>query len=238
MELYPNGKEGKRMSEYQVLEEMDKSGVVAIIRGTMPEKIDKVVKALYSGGVRNIEVTFNTPSAAEIIQHLTNKYSEKLTIGAGTVLDAQTARTAILSGAQFILSPSLHTDVIQMCNRYNVLAVPGVFTPTEAITAWELGAKMVKVFPAGVVGPSYIKQLLGPLDQLKIMAVGGINEENFGSFIQAGAIGAGIGSALVSQRLVDTEDYDEIYRRAKHFTEVFQRYKSKKGEMKSESSCI
>lgn len=216
------------MSEYQVLKEMDKSGVVAIIRGTMPEKINKVAEALYSGGVRIIEVTFNTPSAGEMIQDLTNNYSEKLMIGAGTVLDVQTARTAILSGAQFILSPSLHSDVIQMCNKYNVLAVPGVLTPTEAITAWELGAKIVKVFPAGVVGPSYIKQLLGPLDQLKIMAVGGIHEENFGSFIQAGATGAGIGGALVNQRLVDIEDYDEIYRRAKHFTEMFQEYKSTK----------
>lgn len=216
------------MSEYQVLKEMDKSGVVAIIRGTMPEKINKVAEALYSGGVRIIEVTFNTPSAGEMIQDLTNNYSEKLMIGAGTVLDVQTARTAILSGAQFILSPSLHSDVIQMCNKYNVLAVPGVLTPTEAITAWELGAKIVKVFPAGVVGPSYIKQLLGPLDQLKIMAVGGIHEENFGFFIQAGATGAGIGGALVNQRLVDIEDYDEIYRRAKHFTEMFQEYKSTK----------
>jgi 2-dehydro-3-deoxyphosphogluconate aldolase/(4S)-4-hydroxy-2-oxoglutarate aldolase len=209
------------MNDYEVLDTIAKSGVVAIVRGTTLEQMDKIADALYRGGVRMIEVTFNTPGAAEIIKSLTKSYSDKMIIGAGTVLDAETARTAILSGAQFVLSPSLHGDVIQMCNKYNVLAVPGVFTPTEAITAWELGARVVKVFPAGPVGPSYVKQLLGPLDQLKIIVVGGINEENFGSFIQAGAIGAGIGSDLVNRKLADEGDYDEIYRRAKHFRKIF-----------------
>jgi 2-dehydro-3-deoxyphosphogluconate aldolase / (4S)-4-hydroxy-2-oxoglutarate aldolase len=216
---------GKRMSEYEVLEAIRKTGVVSIVRGTTPEQMNGIADALYRGGVRIIEVTFNTPNASEIIKNLTKLYSDKMIIGAGTVLDAQTARTAILSGAQFILSPSLHADVIQMCNKYNILAVPGVFTPTEAITAWELGAKIVKIFPAGIVGPNYIKQLLGPLNQLRIMVVGGINEENFGSFMQAGAMGAGIGSDLVNRKLADAEDYDEIYRRAKHFTEIFEEYK-------------
>jgi 2-dehydro-3-deoxyphosphogluconate aldolase/(4S)-4-hydroxy-2-oxoglutarate aldolase len=220
------------MSEYEVLKAIQETGVVAIARGTTIEQMNRIVDALYRGGVRIIEVAFNTPNASEIIRNLTKLYSDKMIIGAGTVLDAPTARTAILSGAQFVLSPSLHSDVIQMSNKYNVLAVPGVFTPTEAVTAWELGARVIKVFPAGILGPNYIKQLLGPLDQLKIMVVGGIDEENFGHFIQAGAIGAGIGSNLVDRKLADAGDYDEIYRRAKHFIEIFQKYKEKEGDKK------
>lgn len=227
------------MSKYEVLEAIHKNGVVAIVRGIDPKQMNSIADVLYRGGVRIIEVTFNTPSALESIQNLAKLYSNKMIIGAGTVLDAPTARTAILSGAQFILSPSLHTDVIQMCNKYDILAVPGVLTPTEAITAWELGAEIVKIFPAGVVGPSYIRQLLGPLNQLKIMVVGGVNEENFGSFIQAGAIGAGIGNDLVNCKLVDAEEYDEIYQRAKHFTEIFKKFKqTEKGEITNESCCV
>lgn len=214
-----------KMSEYEVLQAIDKMGVVAIVRGTTLEQMNNIANALYRGGVRLIEVTFNTPGAAEIIKSLREHYSEKMIIGAGTVLDGETARTAILSGAQFILSPSLHADVIRMCNKYNVLAVPGVLTPTEAITAWELGARIIKVFPAGVAGPNYIKQLLGPLDQLKIMVVGGINENNFGLFLKAGAVSAGIGSDLVNRKLADVGNYDEIYRRAMHFTEIFKEHK-------------
>lgn len=211
------------MNEYEVLDAISKNGVVAIVRGTTQEQMSTIVDALYRGGIRIIEVTFNTPNASEIIQNLTKCYADKMIIGAGTVLDAETARIAILSGAQFILSPSLNDEVIKMCNRYNILAVPGVFTPTEAVRAWELGAKIVKVFPAGIVGASYIKQLLGPLNQLRIIVVGGINEANFPSYIKAGAIGAGIGGELVNRKLADSEEYEEIYRRAQNFMEIFKK---------------
>ncbi|MCH3965103.1 MAG: bifunctional 4-hydroxy-2-oxoglutarate aldolase/2-dehydro-3-deoxy-phosphogluconate aldolase [Clostridium sp.] len=213
------------MDKYKILQQIKKNGVISIVRGTTFEQINKIADALYRGGVRLIEVTFNTPGASKMIESLTQSYSDKMIIGAGTVIDGETARIAILSGAQFILSPSLHSDVIQMCNKYDILAVPGVFTPTEAITAWRLGAEIVKIFPAATIGSNYIKQLLGPLKQLKIMAVGGISEENFTSFIQSGAIGAGIGSDLVDKKLADAENYDEIYRRAKNFTDIFNNIK-------------
>lgn len=210
------------MPEYRVLEELRRTGIVAIVRGAAPEQMSRIADALYQGGVRLMEVTFNTPCAAESIQQLTKAYADKMIIGAGTVLDAPTARTAILSGAQFVLSPSLHVDVIRMCHKYNVLAVPGVFTPTEAVAAWELGVWVIKVFPAGVLGAAYIKQLMGPLDQLNIMVVGGIKAGNLPDFLRAKAMSAGIGSELVNQRLVDEGNYEEIYQRAKSFVGIVQ----------------
>ena len=217
------------MKDLEVLQKIKENGVVSIIRGTKLKQTKKTVQALYEGGIRLVEVTYNTPGASEIIKELTDEFKDRMIIGAGTVLDSESARTAILSGAQFILSPSLNTDVIQMCKRYSVLAIPGVMTPTEAVQAWQSGAHIVKVFPAVDLGAAFIKHILGPLNQLEIMAVGGINANNFIEYLKNGACSAGIGSDLVDVKEVDAEKYDEIEGKAKCFVKVFQEYQMNGG---------
>jgi len=210
------------MDKYEVLKEIKEQGVCAIVRGTSPDTLCRVADALLKGEVKTIEVTFNTPGAVGMIEELVKRYNDQMLIGAGTVLDSDTARIAILSGAAFILSPTLDLGVIKTCSRYSVLAVPGISTPTEALTAWENGAQIVKVFPAGIFGPKYIKQLRGPLAQIDMMAVGAINLENFGEFIKAGACSAGIGGELVNKKLVEEGRFDEISERAAAFVSAFR----------------
>ncbi|MDI3530020.1 MAG: 2-dehydro-3-deoxyphosphogluconate aldolase / (4S)-4-hydroxy-2-oxoglutarate aldolase [Thermoanaerobacter sp.] len=215
------------MKDYEVLNKIKELGICAIVRGTSADSLCRITDALIEGGVNAIEVTFNTPGAAGMIEELVKKYSDQMLIGAGTVLDAETARIAILSGASFILSPSLNLEMIRMCQRYSVLPVPGISTPTEAVVAWENGAKIVKVFPAGVFGPNYIKQLKGPLSQIDMMAVGAVSIDNFGDFIKAGACSAGIGGELVNKKLVEEGKFDEITRRAAAFVNAFKEVKNK-----------
>lgn len=210
------------MKDYEVLDKIKRLGICAIVRGTSADKLCRIADSLLEGGVRMIEVTFNTPGAAEMIQELVKKYSDEMIIGAGTVLDSDTARIAILSGASFILSPTFNLEMVKTCQRYSVLPVPGISTPTEAMTAWESGAQIVKVFPAGVFGPQYIKQLKGPLSQIEMMAVGAINTDNFGDFIKAGACSAGLGSDLVNNKLVEEGKFDEITKRAAKFVNIFK----------------
>ncbi|WP_434630722.1 bifunctional 4-hydroxy-2-oxoglutarate aldolase/2-dehydro-3-deoxy-phosphogluconate aldolase [Thermoanaerobacterium thermosaccharolyticum] len=216
------------MKDHDVLTRIKELGVCAIVRGTSVDSLCNIADALIEGEVHAIEVAFNTPHASYMIEELVKRYNDQMLIGAGTVLDTETARVAILSGASFILSPSLNIDMIKICNRYGVLPVPGIFTPTEAVTAWENGAKIVKVFPAGVLGPNYIKQLKGPLSQIEMMAVGAVSIDNFGDFIKAGACSAGIGGELVNKKLVQEEKYDEITKRAKAFVDAFKKIKEKK----------
>lgn len=209
------------MNNLETLYKIKEDGICAIIRGQTLDSLHYIVDALISGGIHIIEVTFDTNNAAGMITELTRYYKDDVLIGAGTVLDPETARTAILSGAKFILSPTLNINVIKMCNRYGILAVPGVMTATEALTAWENGAQLVKIFPAGVLGPDYLKQLKSPLSQIQMMAVGSINLENFKQFIKAGACAAGIGSELVNNKLVNECNFGEITRRAKLLKSYF-----------------
>ena len=210
------------MKDYEVLDNIKRLGICAIVRGTSADTLCRIADSLLEGGVKMIEVTFNTPGAAEMIQELVKKYNDEMIIGAGTVLDSETARIAILSGASFILSPTFNLEMVKTCQRYSVLPVPGISTPTEAMTAWESGAQIVKVFPAGVFGPQYIKQLKGPLSQIEMMAVGAINTENFGDFIKAGACSAGLGSDLVNKKLVEEGNFNEITKRAAKFVNIFK----------------
>jgi 2-dehydro-3-deoxyphosphogluconate aldolase/(4S)-4-hydroxy-2-oxoglutarate aldolase len=210
------------MKDYEVLQNIKASGVCAIVRGTSPESLCKIAEALIAGGVKAIEVTFNTPGADEMIKELVKKYGNELMVGAGTVLDPETAKVAIAAGAQFILSPSLNLEVMRICQRYSVLPVPGVCTPTEILTAWENGAQVVKIFPAGALGASYIKQVKGPFNHIDMMVVGGINVNNIGEYVKAGACSAGIGSELVDKKLVAEGKFDEITARAKAFIDAFK----------------
>lgn len=206
------------MNDLETIDLMIKEKVCSIIRGVEEASIDELAKSLIQGGISVIEVTFNTTGAAEMIQYLSKNYPEDFTIGAGTVLDTETAGKAIDAGAQFILSPILNVDVIKFCLKYNAVPVPGILTPTEALTAWENGARIVKVFPAGVLGANYIKQMKGPLPQLRTMAVGAINHENVQGMFQAGADCVGVGSEIVNKELVKNKNFKEITERAKKFS--------------------
>ena len=194
--------------------------VVSILRGVPSETLEPVLDALCKGGVYAVEITMNTDHGLDRIERAKKHVGGRMMIGAGTVLDAQTARLCILAGADFLLSPVLAPDMIALCNQYDKLAVPGIFTPTEALQARRLGALMIKVFPVGSVGPQYIRDLLGPLGQLSLMPVGGVTLENAADFFKAGAAAIGVGSCLVSGALAAKHDFDEITRRAKAFQEA------------------
>jgi 2-dehydro-3-deoxyphosphogluconate aldolase / (4S)-4-hydroxy-2-oxoglutarate aldolase len=197
-------------------------GIVAIVRGTGIDSLLKIAESLREGGVRVIEVTLNTPGAIEMIGQLEKEYGSDMLIGAGTVLDPETARSVILAGAKFILGPTLNLDVSKLCKRYNTVYVPGVMTPTEIITAWEAGAQVVKVFPAGSLGPRYVKELRGPLPQVEVMPVGGVTLDNAAEFIKAGAAALGIGGELVDRKAVETGRFDLLTEKARRFIEAVQ----------------
>jgi 2-dehydro-3-deoxyphosphogluconate aldolase/(4S)-4-hydroxy-2-oxoglutarate aldolase len=157
-----------------------------------------------------------------MIERVKIEYGKLMTVGAGTVLDSETARAVILAGADFVLSPTLSTEMIEMCNRYSKLAVPGVLTPTEILTAWEAGAQLVKVFPARAFGPAYIKDIKGPLKQVEVMAVGGVSIENAREFMKNGALALGIGSELVNKEWVKENKFNLITKMSAAFIERVQ----------------
>ncbi|SDM23703.1 bifunctional 4-hydroxy-2-oxoglutarate aldolase/2-dehydro-3-deoxy-phosphogluconate aldolase [Sediminibacillus halophilus] len=193
--------------------------IVSIIRLDQADQVEEVARSLYSGGINIIEVTMNTPGALEAIRTI-NQMPEAILAGAGTVLDAAAANAAIRAGAQFLLAPTLNTETIKMGNRYGVPVIPGVMTPTEALTAHEAGARMVKVFPVRSLGPAFAKDMKGPLPQTELMAVGGVSAENAGEFFQAGWDAVGIGGSLVNSQLVREKRYDEIETAAKKLVEA------------------
>lgn len=203
------------------------SGIVAIMRAQSSDQLLSAAEAILAGGVRAIEVTMTTPNAIEVIRQATTRLGDDVLFGAGSVLDAETARAAILSGAQFIVCPTLNLATIELCNRYSIPVVPGAYTPTEILTAWEAGATMVKVFPASLGGPGYIKAVKAPLPQVKLTAVGGVNLENTADFIRAGCEGVGVGSDLVNQKLLDARDFDAITDRAGDFSQALARGRQK-----------
>jgi 2-dehydro-3-deoxyphosphogluconate aldolase/(4S)-4-hydroxy-2-oxoglutarate aldolase len=198
------------MNRLQVVQALEANGVVAVIRMKEPEKLRAVVNALAEGGVRALEVTMTVPRAIEMIGELAPTLPAGFLLGAGTVLDAETARLAILAGAQFVVGPVFRPEVIAMCHRYDVAAMPGCFTPTEILAAWEAGADIVKVFPATALGPGFIKDVRGPLPQVKLMPTGGVTLDNAGEWIKAGAVAVGVGTALLDAKAIAAGAYDVI----------------------------
>jgi 2-dehydro-3-deoxyphosphogluconate aldolase / (4S)-4-hydroxy-2-oxoglutarate aldolase len=198
------------MNRLQVVQALEANGVVAVIRMKQPEKLRAVVNALAEGGVRALEVTMTVPRAIEMIGELAPTLPAGFLLGAGTVLDAETARLAILAGAQFVVGPVFRPEVIAMCHRYDVAAMPGCFTPTEILAAWEAGADIVKVFPATALGPGFIKDVRGPLPQVKLMPTGGVTLDNAGEWIKAGAVAVGVGTALLDGKAIAAGAYDVI----------------------------
>ncbi len=202
-------------------------GIIAIVRvATTQEAID-VCGAVARGGVKAIEVTMTVPGAIQAIQEFKKTASKDLLLGAGTVLDPETARTVILAGADFIVSPNLNLDVIKMAHRYDKVVVPGCFTPTEILAAWDAGADIVKVFPAGVVGPQYLKDIKGPFPQIRLTPTGGVTLENTAEFIRAGAACVSVATALVDKKALAEKKFDVISDKARLFIEAVKAGRAK-----------
>lgn len=205
------------MNKVKKLNLMHDSGIIAIMRANSSAQLIAAADAISAGGVRVIEVTMTTPGALDVIREATQRYGSEVLFGVGTVLDAETARAAILAGAGFVVAPTLNLDMIAMCNRYSIPVAPGCYTPTEMLTAWEAGADLIKLFPADVGGPGLLKSLLAPLPQLNLVPVGGVNLATTAEFIRQGAYAVGAGSSLVDQKLLDSGNMAELTRRAEAF---------------------
>ncbi|MGI6035675.1 MAG: bifunctional 4-hydroxy-2-oxoglutarate aldolase/2-dehydro-3-deoxy-phosphogluconate aldolase [Limnochordia bacterium] len=214
------------MKRVENLQRIFKSGIIAVIRGAQPEKVQRIALALGQGGVEVLEVTVDSPGAMDTIEQVSQNQEGAL-VGAGTVLDAETARTAILAGAQFIFTPTLDVRVIEVANRYDRVVIPGVMTPTEMLAAYQAGALAVKVFPAQVLGPDFIRQVRGPLGHIPMIPTGGIDEGNVIDFIAAGAAGVGIGGALVGRKAIEDDDYEGIAAKARRFVQLVQKARAK-----------
>jgi 2-dehydro-3-deoxyphosphogluconate aldolase/(4S)-4-hydroxy-2-oxoglutarate aldolase len=211
------------MSRERSISIIRETGVVAIMRAQSSEQLLRAADAIREGGVQAIEVTMTTPGALQVIEQAASKYDQDVVFGAGTVLDAESARAAILAGAQFIVAPTLNRELIALCRRYSILSMPGAYTPTEALTAWECGADMVKIFPSSVGGPAFIKALKAPLPQVELVPVGGVGLDNTADFIRAGAAAVGVGSSLINQKLLDAGDFAALTERARGFIQAVAR---------------
>lgn len=202
------------------LETILATGLVAIIRGTKKQELLSLAGALREGGVQAVEITCNTPGAVDMIDELRVHFGKELLVGAGTVLDRETARLAILAGAQFILSPHLSREVVEVGNLYGKPVIPGVMTLTEITLALRWGASMVKVFPAASLGTRYFTGILGPLPQARLMAVGGISLDNAGDFLRAGAVALGVGGNLV--QAARESEYRDVTAKARKYLKVIK----------------
>ena len=200
-----------------VVRAIEQCGVVAVIRLQDPQKLRGVVDALMAGGVRALEVTMTVPGAIRLIEQIAPTLPPEFILGAGTILDPETARMALLAGARYIVSPVYRPEVVKMCHRYDAAAMPGCFTPTEILDAWETGADVVKVFPATALGPGFFKDVRGPLPQVKMMPTGGVSLANAGEWIKAGAVAIGVGTAMVDSKAVAGSDWATITETARRF---------------------
>lgn len=205
------------MLKHEIFQGILKRRMVAIVRASTTDAALQIAEACIAGGITALEVAFTTPDTLDVIKTLRQRHGADVMLGAGTVLDPETARQAILAGAQFIISPSVNVDTIRLCQRYQVLAMPGVMTPTEIVTALEAGADIIKIFPAEVFGPAYIKALRAPLPQAPLMPTGGVSVENLAAWFDNGALAVGIGSSLTGPAA--NGDYQAVTKRARAFVE-------------------
>jgi 2-dehydro-3-deoxyphosphogluconate aldolase/(4S)-4-hydroxy-2-oxoglutarate aldolase len=211
------------MEKREVFNRMIAEGLIPVIRVTSAKEAIDVADAIKEGGVSFIEITMSVQGAIDVIKELTQKYKDEIIMGAGTVLDTETGRAALLAGAQFIVSPTLNLDLIQLAHRYSAVVIPGSATPTEILTAWNAGADMVKVFPAAQLGgPEYLKALRGPLPQILLVPTGGVNLQNAGAFIKAGATALGVGGELVDKKAVKEKKFNIITENTRAFLKAIR----------------
>lgn len=196
-------------------------GIVPVVRTPTADAALRSVEAIFRGGVRAAEVTMTVPGALKALEKLADQFGDKLVLGAGTVLDPETARSCMLAGAQFFVTPTLKIATIEMAKRYSKVICPGALTPTEVLTAWEAGADVVKVFPANSMGgPKYIKALKGPLPHIQMIPTGGVNLETAGEFLKAGACAVAVGGELVDAKLIKEGRFDEMEARARQYLDA------------------
>jgi len=204
-----------------VLQKILDTGIVPIIRTKSADEAMKVAEAINKGGVKILEVTMTVPNAIGVMEKVAREFHGEVLLGAGTILDAETARASILAGAKFVVTPCLNLDVIRICRRYSIPVIPGTMTPTEILTAWESGADLVKVFPIDAIGgPKYIKAVKAPLPQVGLVPTGGVTLENTPEFIRAGADAVAVGTSLVDPKAVAEGKFDLIAENAKKFVEA------------------
>jgi 2-dehydro-3-deoxyphosphogluconate aldolase/(4S)-4-hydroxy-2-oxoglutarate aldolase len=208
------------MSKESQLRQVLDCGIVAVVRSPDSQQLVEVARALADGGVTVVEITMSVPGALDVLRQVRHALGDRLLLGAGTVLDPETARAVLLAGAEYIVAPTVNLDVIRLCQRYDKLVMPGAFTPTEILTAWEAGADIVKVFPADVVGPAFFKALRGPLPQVRLMPTGGVDLTTAAAFLQAGACCLGVGGQLVEPKAVAERNFDRIRELARQYVAV------------------
>ncbi|MFC7205302.1 bifunctional 4-hydroxy-2-oxoglutarate aldolase/2-dehydro-3-deoxy-phosphogluconate aldolase [Haloferax namakaokahaiae] len=204
-----------------VLKRITETGVVAIIRGTNPDSVIETIDALKRGGVSVVEVTANTDGVLRMLRDVRSSFtSNEVVVGAGTVLDSETARTTMLAGAEFLVTPSFDEGTIRAANRYGVPSIVGISTATEAVDAYETGADMVKVFPASTLGPQFVSALQGPLGFIPMVPTGGMTLDDVNAFVDAGATAIGVGSSIIDTKAVETTDYEILTSNARQFIQA------------------
>jgi 2-dehydro-3-deoxyphosphogluconate aldolase/(4S)-4-hydroxy-2-oxoglutarate aldolase len=208
------------MSKETHLRQVLECGIVAVVRSPDSRQLVEVARALADGGVSVVEITMSVPNALDVVRQVRQTLGDRLLLGAGTILDPETARAALLAGAEYIVAPTVNLEVIRLCQRYDKLVMPGAFTPTEVLTAWEAGADIVKVFPAEVVGPAFFKALRGPLPQVRLMPTGGVDLATAAAFLQAGACCLGVGGQLVEPQAVAAGNFDRIRDLARQYAAI------------------
>ncbi|MBA3572496.1 MAG: bifunctional 2-keto-4-hydroxyglutarate aldolase/2-keto-3-deoxy-6-phosphogluconate aldolase [Pyrinomonadaceae bacterium] len=209
------------MNKSEVLKRIGETGIVPVVRAASADEAMRAVDAIKEGGISILEITLTVPGAVAVIEAVVKGFGNQVTVGAGTVLDAETARTCMLAGAQFIVSPSLNLETIEICRRYSIAVMPGALTPTEVITAWQAGADMVKVFPCNAMGgASYLKALKAPFPQVELIPTGGVSLKTAADFIQAGASALGVGSDLVNTTAIRAGEPAKVTRAARAYLEA------------------
>ena len=223
------------MTSKEILALITEVGIVPVVRTVSAESAIQAVEAIYKGGVRAAEITMTVPGAIRALEKLADRFGGQIMLGAGTVLDPETARACMLAGAQFFVTPSLRVSTIEMVKRYSKVICPGALTPTEVLTAWEAGADIVKIFPCGNVGGAkYIKALKGPFPQIEMIPTGGVNLETAGEFLKAGACAVAVGSELVDAKTIKEGRFDVIEDRARQYLAVIAKARA---DMKSAASA-
>ncbi|MBC7797039.1 MAG: bifunctional 2-keto-4-hydroxyglutarate aldolase/2-keto-3-deoxy-6-phosphogluconate aldolase [Pyrinomonadaceae bacterium] len=212
------------MKSAEIINRIKEIGVVPVVRASSSEEAMEAIEAVKAGGINVLEITMTVPGAIRLIEQVTNRYGNDVLVGAGTVLDPETARACILAGAQFIVSPSLNVATIELCKRYSIPVTPGALTPTEVVTAWQAGADVVKVFPCNALGgASYLKSLKAPFPQIELIPTGGVNLNTAADFIKAGAMALGVGGDLVDLKLLREGKGSIITERAAEFLEIVKK---------------
>lgn len=206
------------MSKEKTLASILDIGIIPIVRAATPEAAIQAAEAIYRGGIRAVEITMTVPGALQALEKVADQFGDRLTLGAGTVLDPETARASMLAGAEFFVTPSLKLATIEICHRYSKVVMPGALTPTEVLTAWEAGADLVKIFPCGNVGgPKYIRALKAPFPQIQMVPTGGVTLENTAEFFRAGAAAVAVGSEMVNAKALAEGKLDVIENTARDF---------------------